>query len=127
MLRVIGTESGTTRSHIAREGIAMSSIEVDAVSWTRRAPDLWTGRRADVPAGTIERGARFTYVDLDGEPHRGYRTLVDAQKAATAPSARPLREPGAVRRALSPMLFGAATVLLLIDGVLLGGAVLLGI
>ena len=65
----------------------MSTIGAEPIEWTQRTHDLWTGRRSDAPVGTIERGTRFTYVDLDGEPHRGYRSLAEAQDAATHPDA----------------------------------------
>jgi hypothetical protein len=63
----------------------MSTTAVEPIEWTQRTRDLWTGRRSDAPAGTIERGTRFTYVDLDGEPHSGYRSLAEAQEAASHP------------------------------------------
>lgn len=56
------------------------------IEWTRQRRGLWTGRRDGAPAGTIEEGARYAFVDLDGTAHGRYRTLSDAQTAATTPS-----------------------------------------
>lgn len=35
-----------------------------------------------MPAGTIEHGAHFTFIDLAGAEHHGFRTLRAAQDAA---------------------------------------------
>ena len=55
-----------------------------SIIWTRQHPFLWTGRRNDMPVGTIERGIRFTYIDAHGMEHHGFRTLEAAQGAAEA-------------------------------------------
>lgn len=57
---------------------------VPSIVWTRRHPFLWTGRRDDMPIGTIERGARFTFIDAHGAEHHGFKTLEGAQAAAEA-------------------------------------------
>jgi hypothetical protein len=100
----------------------MSTIESETIEWTRRTSELWTGRRSDSPAGTIERGARFTYVDLDGQPHRGYRSLADAQRAAAGPVTRSTCGPDAGRRRVYPVLFVATTAAVVTDLLLLGSA-----
>jgi hypothetical protein len=100
----------------------MSVLEFETIQWTRRTRDLWTGRRSGAPVGTIERGARFTYVDLDGEPHRGYRSLADAQEAAAGPVTRSTCGPDAGRRRVHPVLFAAATGAVVTDLLLLAGA-----
>jgi hypothetical protein len=105
----------------------MSAIDLNTIQWTRRTPALWTGRRADAPAGTIEGGARFTYVDVDGGAHRGYRSLAAAQTAAAGEVEPTTCGPDAQRSRLHPMLFAAATGVLVIDAVLLGGVWLLSL
>ena len=100
----------------------MSTIEAEPIEWTRRTRALWTGRRFDAPADTIERGTRFTYVDLDGEPHRGYRSLADAQRAAAGPISHSTCGPDARRRRVAPIVFAAASVAIVIDLILLGSA-----
>jgi hypothetical protein len=97
----------------------------DTIEWTRRTRDLWTGRRAGAPVGTIERGARYTYVDVDGQPHGRYRSLDDAQVAATRPASRAACGTDPRPRLVHPALFVATSAALVIDGVLLGGAWLL--
>jgi hypothetical protein len=54
------------------------------ITWTRQQAFLWTGRRGGAPVGTIEQGATFTYIDIGGSEHRGFRSLHDAQAAANA-------------------------------------------
>jgi hypothetical protein len=93
------------------------------ITWTQQSRNLWTGRRDDAPVGTIERGSRFTYVDATGDAHRGYRTLVDAQTAATGPIDITTCGPDARRRRVSPVLV-AATAMLAVDAALVGGAML---
>jgi hypothetical protein len=105
----------------------MDAIDLEAIEWTRRTPDLWTGRRSDAPVGTIERGARFTFVGVDGDPHRGYRSLAEAQSAAAGAVDPATCGPDAARLRLHPVLFAATTVILLVDGLLLGGAWLLAL
>ena len=100
----------------------MDVLDTETIEWTRRTSDLWTGRRLGAPIGTIERGTRFTYVDVDGEPHRGYRSLADAQRAAAGPVTRTTCGPDAGRRRVHPLLFATATAAVVIDGLLLGGA-----
>ena len=104
----------------------MSAVDPETIQWTRQRRDLWTGRLSGAPVGTIEHGARFTYVDLQGGAHRGFRTLVDAQTAATDPQAAVDSGPGATRWAAHPLLLIAVPVVLIVDAVLLGGALLLG-
>jgi hypothetical protein len=53
-----------------------------AISWTAQHRYLWTGRRDGMPAGTIEHGAHFTYIDVAGAQYHGFRTLAAAQEAA---------------------------------------------
>ena len=103
----------------------MSTATTDTVEWVHRSHHLWTGRRADAPVGTIERGARFTFIDAGGHMHRGYRTLVDAQSAAAEPIDRSACGPDADRRTVPPLLFLAASAALVVDAVLVGGALLL--
>lgn len=103
----------------------MSAV-AGTITWTQQSRDLWTGRRDDAPVGTIERGARFTYVDATGDAHRGYRTLIDAQTAATGPIDITTCGPDAGRRRLvHPILFVAATAMLAVDAALVGAAMLL--
>ena len=52
------------------------------IEWTPQHRFLWTGRRAGMPAGTIEHGAHFTYIDISGSEHHGFSTLQAAQTAA---------------------------------------------
>lgn len=52
------------------------------IVWTRQHRFLWTGRLEGMPAGTIEQGAHFTYVDVTGAQYHGFRTLDEAQDAA---------------------------------------------
>jgi hypothetical protein len=52
------------------------------IVWTRQHRFLWTGRRDGMPAGTIEQGAHFTYVDVTSAQYHGFRTLHEAQNAA---------------------------------------------
>jgi len=54
----------------------------DVIVWTCQHRYLWTGRRNNMPAGTIEHGAHFTYIDITGSQHHGFRTLQEAQEAA---------------------------------------------
>lgn len=100
----------------------MSTIDAGTIEWTRRSSALWTGRRSDVPAGTIERGSRFTYVDLDGVPHQGYRSLADAQRAAAGPVTGSTCGPDAGRRRMHPLLFAVTTGAVATDLLLLAGA-----
>ena len=60
------------------------------IGWRRLSPRLWAGRRDERPAGTIEQGSSFVFVDLQGDRHTGYRTLEDAKDAATGPIRLPL-------------------------------------
>ena len=103
----------------------MGDAAAGTIQWTRRSSTLWTGRRDDVPVGTIERGARYTFVDVAGGAHRGYRTLADAQIAATGPITPHCCGPDADRRLAHPLLLAAATTMAVVDAVLLGGALLL--
>jgi hypothetical protein len=100
----------------------MDVVEAETIEWTRRTNDLWTGRRADRPAGTIERGSRFTYVDLDGLPHRGYRSLADAQRAAAGAVTGSTCGPDARRRRGHPLVIAAATGAVMTDLLVLAGA-----
>lgn len=52
------------------------------ISWTAQHRYLWTGRRDGMPAGTIEHGLHFTYIDVTGAEYHGFRTLEQAQEAA---------------------------------------------
>jgi hypothetical protein len=52
------------------------------IVWTSQHRFLWTGRRDGMPAGTIEHGARFTYIDVTGSEYHGFRSLGEAQDAA---------------------------------------------
>jgi hypothetical protein len=103
----------------------MSAVELGTIEWTRQRPDLWTGRRSDAPVGTIEHGARFTYVDVHGAVHRGYRTLDEAQTAATEPLPPQDTGPAASGWSTHPLLMIAVPAVLAIDAVMLGGALLL--
>lgn len=77
------------------------SASADVV-WRRLRPRLWVGRTDDEPLGMIERGRRFTVIDVDGELRGRYRTLESAQAALTGsvPTVAPATE---VRRSLSPL------------------------
>jgi hypothetical protein len=103
----------------------VSAVELGTIEWTRQRPDLWTGRRRGAPVGTIEHGARFTYVDVHGAAYRGYRTLVDAQTAATDPQSASDSGPAFPRWSVHPLLLIAVPAVLIVDAVLLGGATLL--
>ena len=89
------------------------------IIWTRQRRGLWTGRRDGAPAGTIEEGSRYAFVDLDGASHGRYRTLADAQTAAGEPAAAaPARAvPGRwvglllIAAAAFALLLGTATLL----------------
>jgi hypothetical protein len=105
----------------------MGVAATGTIQWTQQSRHLWTGRCDDAPIGTIERGARFTYVDTTGDAHRGYRTLLDAQSAATGPIDIRTCGPDAHRRRVHPLLFAAATAMVVVDAALLGGAALLGL
>jgi len=100
----------------------MDVLDNETIEWTRRTSGLWTGRRHDAPIGTIERGSRFTYVDVDGEPHRGYRSLADAQRAAAGPVTHTTCGPDAGRRRPHPLLFAVTTGAVVTDLLVLGGA-----
>ena len=102
----------------------MSVVAAGTIQWTQQSRNLWTGRRDDAPVGTIERGSRFTFVDATGDAHRGYRTLFDAQTAATGPIDITTCGPDARRRRANPLLFAAATTMLVVDAALVGGALL---
>ncbi|WP_375388582.1 hypothetical protein [uncultured Amnibacterium sp.] len=49
--------------------------------WVQQQTRLWAGRVDGRPVGTIERGRRYTYVDVDGVARSGHRTLSAAQAA----------------------------------------------
>ena len=55
-----------------------------SIVWTRQHPFLWTGRYDSMPAGTIERGLRYTFIDVHGAEYHGFRSLEAAQAAAEA-------------------------------------------
>jgi hypothetical protein len=103
----------------------MDTIGMDTIEWTRRTRDLWTGRRCDGPAGTIEGGTRFTYVDLEGRPHGGYRSLADAQRAATGPLTTSTCGPDVRRHRSHPVLVASSSGTVATGLVLLGTAWLL--
>jgi hypothetical protein len=102
----------------------MSAAVAGSTQWTRRTDDLWTGRLRDAPAGTIERGRRFTYIDVAGGAHPGYRTLDAAQRAADQPLAAADDRDGR-GGAWFPTLLTTVSGVLAIDAVLIGGAMLL--
>jgi hypothetical protein len=52
------------------------------IEWTAQHRYLWTGRCDDMPVGTIEHGAHFTFIDVLGAEHHGFSTLNAAQAAA---------------------------------------------
>lgn len=56
--------------------------EAPCIEWTQQHPYLWTGRAEGLPAGTIERGRRFTYINAHGAEHHGFASLTAAQHAA---------------------------------------------
>jgi len=97
----------------------MSTTESEPIEWTRRTDDLWTGRRSDAPVGTIERGSRYTWVDLDGQPHRGYRSLAEAQDAATRPESGCGPRPRGLRA--HPLLVALVAGAVGVDLLVLGG------
>ena len=57
----------------------------DDVTWRQLRPGLWAGRANDKPIGIIEHGRRYSFTGIDDQIHPGYRTLADAQNAATGP------------------------------------------
>jgi hypothetical protein len=88
----------------------IGAVEPNGVTWSQQQTTLWTGRRNGMPLGTIERGRRFTYTDVDGAAQRGFRTLAAAQQAhlvATMPAAIGWRQ-SAVERSLMIASTGAA-------------------
>jgi hypothetical protein len=62
---------------------ALLPAPASVIVWRKLRPRLWAGRADGAHLGTIERGRRFTATDLDGDRHRGYRTLRAAQAALT--------------------------------------------
>jgi hypothetical protein len=48
-------------------------------------PGLWAGRSNGKPVGIIEHGHRYSFTDVEEQIHPGYKTLIDAQDAATGP------------------------------------------
>ena len=52
-----------------------------AITWRLLGRNLWVGRTAAGPAGTIERGRRFVLTDAEGRRRGAYRSL-DAAMAA---------------------------------------------
>jgi hypothetical protein len=56
--------------------------ENPSIVWTQQHRYLWTGRIDGMPAGTIERGSRFTFIDAQGAEHHGFLSLEAAQDAA---------------------------------------------
>ena len=61
---------------------AVQMPDESLIAWTEQHRYLWTGRREDMPIGTIEHGAHFTFIDVRGAQHHGFRTLEAAQAAA---------------------------------------------
>jgi hypothetical protein len=57
------------------------SASIAATSWRPLGRDLWVGRTAAGPVGSIERGRRFVATDADGRRRGAYRSL-DAAMAA---------------------------------------------
>ena len=79
------------------------------ICWRELRRGLWTGRSDGRPIGMIEQGRRYTFTGTDEQQHSGYRTLAEAQRAATGPipiippsdaasEARPVRDPSSSRR-----------------------------
>lgn len=94
------------------------------IVWTRQRRGLWTGRRDGAPAGTIEEGTRYAFVDLEGTAHGRFRTLADAQTAATAPDAE--QDGDAPReRGIGVLLLAAAGFALLLGAGTLAAALVL--
>ena len=53
--------------------------DVPLVEWRHFGSDLWAGRAEFGPVGTIERGRRFTAIDVSGNVLGRSRSLEDAQ------------------------------------------------
>lgn len=51
------------------------------VRWRQLRPDLWTASRNGLPLGTIERGRRYTVLDVDGEVLGRFEALEAAMTA----------------------------------------------
>ena len=58
---------------------------VPPIAWREISSGLWVGRADDLHVGMIERGHRFRFTDAAGVAHSGFKTLTDAQDAATGP------------------------------------------
>ena len=55
------------------------------VRWRRLDSGLWSGTRDGRPVGTVERGRRYTAVDLDGEVVGRFDSLEAAMTALLEP------------------------------------------
>ena len=63
----------------------MTALPTSPPTWRRLGKRLWVGHDDLAPLGSIERGRRYTYITPDGTAHGDYRSLDDAQAAATGP------------------------------------------
>lgn len=102
----------------------------DDVTWRELRPGLWAGRANGKPIGIIEHGRRYSFTGVDEQIHPGYRTLADAQDAATGPiqiiltprneiEPAPPSTPASARRR-------AASAIALIPAVAAAGAIVAG-
>jgi hypothetical protein len=121
------TQPPRTQLVVQPQRVEPTPIEV---TWRELRPGLWAGRADGRPAGLIEQGRRYTFTDADEHVHPGYRSLVEAQHAATGPIATiPTPDPEAEpRRAGSPSAVPhhLALKLALIPPVAVMGAVIAG-
>ena len=89
---------------------------IAAISWRPLGRNLWVGRTAAGPVGSIERGRRFVATDADGRRRGAYRSLDAAMAAFDRRGV--VEEPGEERSwealALVTTLAGAAGSLLAI-------------
>jgi hypothetical protein len=63
----------------------MTALATAAPVWCRLHRHLWVGHADLAPLGSIEHGRRYTYIPPDGTAYGDFRSLGDAQSAATGP------------------------------------------
>ena len=69
--------------------IRPGSVSPEDVTWRELRRGFWAGRSDGRPIGVIEQGRRYTFTGVDEQVHLGFRTLADAQEAATGPISIP--------------------------------------
>ena len=62
-----------------------SRLSADDVAWRELQPGLLAERANNAPVGIIEHGRRYSFTGTDDHTRTSYRTLADAQDAATGP------------------------------------------